>query len=124
MARCSAAGARDGDERCELPRLGDHEQQGACSGVDISSFEGVTPALERMRLQRVHLVVRLLLLRGEMPVIASVEGHAAAVGLCLRYCRRLVRAKFFCTFNQIGLFPDLGAAWTLPRWVGLGRPGC
>jgi enoyl-CoA hydratase/carnithine racemase len=29
-------------------------------------------------------------------------------------------AVFTCSFNKIGLVPDLGAAWTLPRRIGLG----
>jgi hypothetical protein len=53
-----------------------------CSGGDISSFGGVTPASGRARMQRVHAIVRLLV-RGEKPVIAAVEGHAAGAGLCI-----------------------------------------
>jgi enoyl-CoA hydratase/carnithine racemase len=94
------------------------------SGGDISSFEGVTAASGRQRMQRVHPVVRLIV-RGETPVIAAVEGAAAGAGLCLAAACDIVvagkDAKFSCTFNKIGLFPDLGAAWSLPARMGLGR---
>ena len=30
-------------------------------------------------------------------------------------------AKFSCTFNRIGLFPDLGGVWSIPQRMGLGR---
>jgi len=53
-----------------------------CSGGDITSFEGVTPAKGRLRMQYVHRIMRLLI-RGEKPVIAAVEGHAAGAGMCL-----------------------------------------
>jgi enoyl-CoA hydratase/carnithine racemase len=99
---------------------GDH----FCSGGDISSFDGVTPASGRLRMQRVHQVVRLIV-RGEKPVIAAVEGHAAGAGLCLAAaCDMVVASKtatFSCTFNKIGLFPDLGGAWTIPLRMGLGK---
>ena len=95
-----------------------------CSGGDISSFEGVTPASGRARMQRVHRIVRMLV-RGEKPVIAAVEGHAAGAGLCIAAgCDIVVasrEAKFSCTFNKIGLFPDLGGAWSLPIRMGIGR---
>jgi hypothetical protein len=42
-----------------------------CSGGDISSFGGVTPASGRVRMQRVHRIVRHLV-RGEKPVVAAV----------------------------------------------------
>ena len=95
-----------------------------CSGGDISSFEGVTPASGRVRLQRVHRVVRHIV-RGEKPVIAAVEGHAAGAGMCIAAdCDIVVAAsdaKFSCTFNKIGLFPDLGGVWSIPQRMGLGR---
>jgi len=95
-----------------------------CSGGDISSFEGVTPMSGRLRMQNVHPIIRLMV-RGEKPVIAAVEGHAAGAGLCLAAACDIVvasrEAKFSCTFNKIGLFPDLGGAWTLPQRMGHGR---
>lgn len=95
-----------------------------CSGGDISSFDGVTPASGRVRLQRVHRVVRHIV-RGEKPVIAAVEGHAAGAGMCVAAdCDIVVAAsdaKFSCTFNKIGLFPDLGGVWSIPQRMGLGR---
>lgn len=95
-----------------------------CSGGDISSFGGVTPASGRVRMQNVQRIVRHLV-RGEKPVIAAVEGHAAGAGLCIAAACDIVvasrEAKLSCTFNKIGLFPDLGGAWSLPMRMGLGR---
>lgn len=99
---------------------GDH----FCSGGDISSFGGITAPAGRPRLQKIHRVVRMLV-RGEKPVIAAVEGHAAGAGLCIAACCDIVvasrEAKFSCTFNKIGLLPDLGGLWAVPQRMGLGR---
>jgi 2-(1,2-epoxy-1,2-dihydrophenyl)acetyl-CoA isomerase len=58
-------------------------------------------------------------------VIAAVEGHAAGAGLCIAAACDVVvasrEAKLSCTFNKIGLFPDLGGAWSIPLRMGLGR---
>jgi 2-(1,2-epoxy-1,2-dihydrophenyl)acetyl-CoA isomerase len=46
-------------------------------------------------------------------------------GLCIAAACDVVvasrDAKLSCTFNKIGLFPDLGGAWSLPMRMGLGR---
>lgn len=103
-----------------LTGSGDH----FCSGGDISSFDGVTPAKGRTRMQNVHRLVRLIT-KGEKPVIAAVEGHAAGAGMCVAAdCDIVVAsetAKFSCTFNRIGLLPDLGGMWSIPQRMGLGR---
>ncbi len=95
-----------------------------CSGGDITSFEGVTPARGRSRMQFVHRIMRLLI-RGEKPVIAAVEGHAAGAGMCLAAACDIVvastEAKFSCTFNRIGLLPDLAGLWSIPNRIGMGR---
>lgn len=95
-----------------------------CAGGDIVSFEGMKAPSGRTRMQRAHRMVRLVM-RGEKPVIAAVEGHAAGAGLCLAAACDLVvasnSARFSCTFNRIGLFPDLGGMWSIPQRMGLGR---
>lgn len=112
-----------GNQDCRVIVLtgrGDH----FCSGGDISSFEGVTPPKGRVRMQNVHRLVRLIT-KGEKPVIAAVEGHAAGAGMCVAAdCDIVVAsetAKFSCTFNRIGLLPDLGGLWSIPQRMGLGR---
>lgn len=59
------------------------------------------------------------------PVIAAVNGVAAGAGASLAAACdvRLAaeRAPIGFTFNRIGLHPDWGASWFLPRLVGAGR---
>lgn len=111
------------DEACRVIVLtgqGEH----FCSGGDISGFDGVNSINGRRRMQKTHEMVRLIM-RSEKPVIAAVEGHAAGAGMCVAAdCDIVVastEAKFTCSFNKIGLLPDLGGLWSIPQRVGLGR---
>jgi 2-(1,2-epoxy-1,2-dihydrophenyl)acetyl-CoA isomerase len=59
------------------------------------------------------------------PIIAAVDGVAAGIGcdIALACDIRLVseRARFAELFIRVGLLPDGGGTWTLPRIVGMGR---
>jgi 2-(1,2-epoxy-1,2-dihydrophenyl)acetyl-CoA isomerase len=59
------------------------------------------------------------------PVIAAVDGYAAGIGcdMALACDIRLVseRGKFAELFIRIGLIPDGGGTYLLPRLVGVGR---
>jgi 2-(1,2-epoxy-1,2-dihydrophenyl)acetyl-CoA isomerase len=83
---------------------------------DVETFAGLVDAGMR--------VVRRL--RGvEQPVVAAVNGPAAGAGASLALaCDFRVasgRASIGLTFNRIGLHPDWGATYFLPRLVGAGR---
>jgi len=57
------------------------------------------------------------------PMIAAVNGVAAGAGANLAYCCDIVvaaeSAKFIQSFINIGLIPDTGGTYFLPRMVGM-----
>jgi len=61
----------------------------------------------------------------DKPVIAAINGVAAGAGASLAFaCDLRIAAEpasFVLAFGRIGLVPDSGATWLLPRLVGLGR---
>lgn len=95
-----------------------------CAGGDLTSMADLTAVSGRARITAIHRIVRLVA-GCEKPVIAAVEGHAAGAGLSLAALCDIVvageTARFTCSFNRVGLMPDLGATWVLPMRMGLGR---
>lgn len=65
----------------------------------------------------------LAIRRVEKPVVAAVQGTAAGAGASialscdLKICA--VEAKFLNAFSKVGLIPDSGMTWLLPRAFGL-----
>ncbi|MBW8716504.1 MAG: 2-(1,2-epoxy-1,2-dihydrophenyl)acetyl-CoA isomerase [Variovorax paradoxus] len=60
-----------------------------------------------------------------VPVVAAVNGVAAGAGANIALCCDLVvagrSASFIQAFTRIGLVPDTGGTWLLPRLVGSAR---
>lgn len=65
------------------------------------------------------------LIRMEKPTIAMINGDAIGGGLDLALCCDLriasAGARVSVGFTRIGLTPDSGGTWLLPRLVGLGK---
>ena len=96
-----------------------------CAGGDVKSMQpGAASADGRARVQALNkLVMRLV--EFPRPVIAMVDGFAVGAGCNLALCCDFIvasdRAKFGEVFAKIGLVPDGGGSWLLPRLVGLAR---
>jgi 2-(1,2-epoxy-1,2-dihydrophenyl)acetyl-CoA isomerase len=97
-----------------------------CAGGDVKSMRErrQTAAEGRHRVQLLNKLV-LRLVEFPRPTLAMVDGYAVGAGTNLALCCDLViasdRAKFGELFNKIGLAPDGGGTWLLPRLVGLAR---
>ena len=95
------------------------------AGGDIKAMQqrsSVTPASARRRMRSAHN--RLYDIANlELPVIAAVNGAAAGAGFCFALMADFIiaspRARFAASFNRIGLVPDWGGLFFLPRIVGL-----
>jgi 2-(1,2-epoxy-1,2-dihydrophenyl)acetyl-CoA isomerase len=101
--------------------------RGFCAGQDLSDrvfSPGQVPDLSST-LERLYnpLVRKLRAL--QMPVICAVNGVAAGAGANIALACDIVlaarSAKFIQAFAKLGLVPDSGGTWFLPRLVGPAR---
>ena len=96
-----------------------------CAGGDVNDFDGTAAEQmhDLMRGRSHHWFQRLWHL--PQPTVAAVNGTAAGGGANLVLATDLAvaseRARFGETFAKVGLMPDLGGLYTLPRIVGLRR---
>lgn len=97
-----------------------------CAGGDITNIAAlnIDAGQWRQRMEGLHEWLRELLTL-DRPVIAAVDGAAAGAGFSLALAADFVlatpRAWFCMSFIKIGLVPDAGAFYTLPRVVGVQR---
>jgi 2-(1,2-epoxy-1,2-dihydrophenyl)acetyl-CoA isomerase len=93
-----------------------------CAGQDLAEREQPEAApLEVEVRERYNPIIRALRTMGQ-PVIAAVNGVAAGAGASFAFACDLriaaEEARFVLAFGRIGLVPDSGATWFLPRLVG------
>jgi enoyl-CoA hydratase/carnithine racemase len=98
-----------------------------CAGLDLHWLRELGQTPDTATLQRGlgdFQASVLAVVRCPLPVIAVVEGTAAGFGLDLALACDLrlagPTASFTSAFARIGLVPDGGSTFTLPRLVGLG----
>jgi len=110
--------------------------RGFCAGGDLAGMIGQmtsadpqtgTPVGEMMgkNMEQVVNPVVLALTELPIPVICAVNGVAAGGGSSLALCCDIVfaarSARFVQSFVKVGLVPDMGGTWLLPRNLGRGR---
>lgn len=102
--------------------------RGFCSGQDLADRKAVDPSERRDLSQSIQqnynpLVKRMAAL--PLPIISAVNGVAAGAGASLALAADIVLAghntKFVQAFVNIGLVPDAGGTYVLPRRTGLAK---
>lgn len=97
-----------------------------CTGGDLREMDAA-PDRGQYLAELAHTMHEAIkLLAGfEKVVVAEVQGSAAGAGLSLVLASDIVyaaeSAKFLTAYATVGLTPDCGQSWLLPRVVGLGR---
>ena len=112
-----------GDARCVLIT---GAGKGFCSGADLAA-RGEGSALQskggsHRALQNHYNPAVSQILRAPVPVVCAVNGAAAGVGCSIALAGDFVlagrSAYFLQAFVNIGLVPDGGSSWMLPRLIG------
>lgn len=104
------------------------EGRAFCSGADLAGRvdPGVDPAQATWEaLSHSYNPTMAKLSKLDVPVVSAVRGPAAGIGCSLAlaadFCIVSNTAYFLQAFVNIGLVPDGGASWMLPRLIGKAR---
>ena len=95
-----------------------------CSGADLKAARGVEVDF-KAHLEHTFNPLILKMRTIEKPVITAVNGVAAGAGASIALAGDIrvwsENASFIELFSKIGLIPDAGSTWLLPRLVGWNR---
>jgi 2-(1,2-epoxy-1,2-dihydrophenyl)acetyl-CoA isomerase len=95
-----------------------------CSGQDLGDGRATALDLERT-LRDEYMPMLRAIVDCPVPTIAAVNGPAAGAGanlaLAADVCIASDDAYFLQAFTRIGLIPDAGGTWFLPRQAGLAK---
>ena len=123
--RAALEAARD-DESCRAVLL-TGAGRGFCAGQDLGDRDPSKGELPNLgETLKNYFNPNLRLIRDmPKPVVAAVNGAAAGAGANIALACDIVlaarSAKFLQAFARIGLIPDAGGSWSLPRLVGPAR---
>jgi 2-(1,2-epoxy-1,2-dihydrophenyl)acetyl-CoA isomerase len=99
--------------------------RGFCAGQDLADPAMAGSADVGGVIERFYRPLATRVRTMPVPVIAAVNGVAAGAGanfaLCCDFVLAARSASFIQAFSKIGLVPDCGGTWLLPRLVGRAR---
>lgn len=99
--------------------------RGFCAGQDLADPAMAGNADVGAVVERFYKPLAERVRTMPVPVIAAVNGVAAGAGanfaLCCDFVFAARSASFIQAFSKIGLIPDCGGTWLLPRLVGRAR---
>ena len=95
-----------------------------CAGADLKSAMADADVTMAERIDEFHRLIRAII-RAEKPFVAAIDGPAVGFGadLALACDLRVMSDQGYVQekFVKIGLMPDGGGTFLLPRLVGMGR---
>jgi 2-(1,2-epoxy-1,2-dihydrophenyl)acetyl-CoA isomerase len=96
-----------------------------CAGQDLGeAMDASGPGIERIVIEHYNPIIQKIRAL-EKPVVCAVNGVAAGAGANIALACDVViaarSASFIQAFSKIGLIPDSGGTFFLPRLVGFGR---
>ena len=98
-----------------------------CGGGDVSAFAGAGDDLSAFLRELAGVLHEAIsrLMRMKKPLVVLVNGPAAGAGLSLALAGDITlaarSAHFTAAYGALGLTPDGGMTWSLPRLVGYRR---
>jgi 2-(1,2-epoxy-1,2-dihydrophenyl)acetyl-CoA isomerase len=100
--------------------------RGFCAGQDLGDRDPSKGKPDLGHTVRTFYAPLVRLIRSlEFPVICAVNGVAAGAGANIALACDMVvaaeSAKFIQSFSKVGLIPDTGGSWHLPRLIGEAR---
>ena len=101
------------------------EGKAFCAGQDLSeAIDESGPGIQKIVAEHYNPII-LLLRTIEKPIVCAVNGVAAGAGANIAFACDItfaaLSANFIQAFSKIGLVPDSGGTFTLPRLIGLQR---
>lgn len=116
------AAAQDDSVRCVVIT---GEGKAFCAGQDLKEVTSPDAPEFRVIVEETYNATVRRIRSMKKPVVAAVNGVAAGAGANLALVCDLTIAKesavFVQAFSKIGLIPDSGGTWLLPRLVGMQR---
>ncbi|NCF79448.1 MAG: enoyl-CoA hydratase/isomerase [Alphaproteobacteria bacterium] len=106
--------------------------RGFCAGANVARIDGGTESAQKNRqsdagegLEKVYHPLLRRFRNLHCPIVSAVNGPCAGVGMSFALMGDMVVANesafFLQAFRRIGLVPDGGATYLLPRLVGMAR---